>query len=121
MSDVFFGDFDVEDAYDTVPADPEQVARKIHGYRQLLERLIGADLPAFDDLTAAQRAALMTVGFVIVKWVADNDPDDEAFARMIHETQPGGVWSDLPDDHKRLAIMFAALLSGWLLRQGAWR
>jgi len=125
VTDTFFGDFDVEDAYDTVPADPGQVARKLHGYRILIERLAGRELASFDDLGADERGDLEFVGQRIVNWVHEHQPGD-GLAEAIHEAgrlRRGGTdeWDDLPDAHKRFAIELALLITAWLLRQGAWR
>jgi len=125
VTDTFFGDFDVEDALDTEPADPVQVARKLHGYRVLLERLAGRTLAPFDNIGDGERADLVFVGERIVHWVHEHQPGD-GLAEAIHEagrSRRGGTdqWDDLPDDHKRLAIAIATLISAWLIRQGAWR
>lgn len=42
----FFGDFDEDDALDTEPFDPEQVARRLVKYRQDHD----PSLPSWDDL-----------------------------------------------------------------------
>lgn len=47
-----FGDFDEDDAYDTAPPDPEQVARKLHAIR--VER--GLEYDDWDALTEERRA-----------------------------------------------------------------
>ena len=116
MTETFFGDFDVEDALDTEPADPMQVARKLHGYRVLLERLVGRDLDPYDDLSRREQDDLMDIGRTIVEYAADNDPDDEGLARYIVVD-----WDELPADHQRLAVAIIGLIIGWLIRQGAWR
>jgi hypothetical protein len=62
MSD--FGDFDDDDAFGTEPADPEQVARKLHALRR--ERAIeGAD---FDELTLAQQTLLIAILAELIEW-----------------------------------------------------
>jgi hypothetical protein len=50
-----FGDFDPDDALDTEPADPEQVVRKWHRFRQDDE----PDVPNWDDLSDAEKARLI--------------------------------------------------------------
>src|SRR6188472_4053709 len=86
MTDTFFGDFDVEDAFDTEPADPIQVARKLHGYRVLVDKLAGGDLPAYDDLPRRDQDDINHVGEQIVQWTLDHEPDDGGnFAKAIHE------------------------------------
>lgn len=57
MSD--FGDFDLLDALDREPADPEQVARKLH-------ELEGGH---WDDLTADQRAARIALFVLLLAWM----------------------------------------------------
>jgi hypothetical protein len=52
-----FGDFDVEDAFDTEPADPEQVARRLHKFRHD-EGLEGVE---WEDLTPQRRAVLVLI------------------------------------------------------------
>jgi hypothetical protein len=52
-----FGDFDPDDAFGTEPADPEQVARKLHEFR-LEQGLEGAD---WDGLTLAQQTLLIVI------------------------------------------------------------
>ena len=116
MTGTFFGDFDVEDALDTEPADPMQVARKLHGYRVLLERLVGRELDDYNDLPRREVDDLLAVGERIVEYAADNDPDDEGLARFIVVD-----WDELPADHKRLAVAIVGLIIGWMIRQGSWR
>lgn len=60
-----FGDFDVNDAYDTAPADPEQVARRLQRYR----RDRGLDPAGWDDLTPAQRLLLIAVVADLLAWL----------------------------------------------------
>jgi len=117
MTASFFGDFDVEDAWDNEPADPEQVARKLHGYRILLEHLAGRTLPPYDDIGYVERADLVLVGERVVAYVHTHDPGDDGLAEAIH----GADLASLPEDHKRLALAIAALITAWLQMEGAWR
>lgn len=64
MSDDF-GDFDEDDAFDNEPADPEQVARKIHEFR-LRE---GFEITDWNTLTAADRAALIAIAVALLAWL----------------------------------------------------
>ena len=124
MTAPFFGDFDVEDAYDTVSADPDQVGRKLHGYRVLVEQLAGHTIPAYDELSHADRDRLGGIGEVIVEYAAAHDPDNLELSRTIHGAArlPGSpMWDLLPVDHKRLAIALAGLIAAWMQRQGSWR
>lgn len=123
----FFGDFDVDDALDTEPADPEQVARRLHLIRQRVERLVGRDLEDYDDLGPNDRADLEYVGRAIVTWLAANDPDRaDVLGRTLHEfgrqrLGGGRPWSDLDGEDQRLAEAIGQLIADWLIRQGAWR
>jgi hypothetical protein len=63
MSD--FGDFGDDDALDTAPADPEQVARKRHGY--LLEH--GVEIGEWDQLSDDDRAARVFVETRLLAWL----------------------------------------------------
>ena len=64
MTDTF-GDFDDDDAADTEPADPEQVARKLHDLR----RRDGFEVQAWDDLTAGDRLALVAIVAAVLSWL----------------------------------------------------
>jgi len=63
MSD--FGDFDPDDAFDTEPADAEQVARKLHQYRQERER----ESVSWDDLSTAERLILVAIIAKLLDWL----------------------------------------------------
>ena len=54
-----FGDFEDADAYDTAPADPEQVAIRLHQYEG----------GVWDDLTADQRAARVQIIVRLFAWL----------------------------------------------------
>lgn len=60
-----FGDFDPDDAVDTEPADPEQVARKIHRLRR--ER--GFESAEWDDLTPGTRLILVGIVVDVLGWL----------------------------------------------------
>jgi hypothetical protein len=62
MSD--FGDFADADAFDTAPADGEQVARRLHRYR----RDAGFEIQEWDDLEPDERAALIAVVLALLAW-----------------------------------------------------
>jgi hypothetical protein len=123
----FFGDFDVDDALDTEPADPGQVARRLHRYRSLVERLVGRELEPYDELGPNERADLEYVGRAIVSWVANNDRDRaDVLGRSIHEFSRqrlggGPPWDDLDGEARQLAEAIGQLIADWLIRQGAWR
>lgn len=60
-----FGDFTDADAFDTAPADPEQVARKL----QRLRVDAGLALDDWDALTDAQRSATVAVIVLLLAWL----------------------------------------------------
>ena len=59
-----FGDFDDDDAYDTAPADPEQVARKLHELR----RGEGLEAGGWDTLSELERARRILVVGALIVW-----------------------------------------------------
>jgi hypothetical protein len=61
---VTFGDHDQHDAFDTAPADPEQVARKLHELR----RRDGFESVGWDDLSESHRARLVLVVVALIAW-----------------------------------------------------
>lgn len=64
---MMFGDSDELDAYDgTAEADPVQVARRLHEYRQTLEDV---PPPPWDDLTDEQRAVAVEVIRRLLAWL----------------------------------------------------
>jgi hypothetical protein len=77
MSDTF-GDYEDNDALDTAPADPEQVAIKLHRIRRELGRARHDDLePAerirrelhdWDDLEPAEREVGVGLMIRLVEW-----------------------------------------------------
>lgn len=64
MSDDF-GDFDDDDALDTEPADPEQVARRLHALR----RREGFEVEDWDDLDEGERLALVAIIAALLSWL----------------------------------------------------
>lgn len=54
-----FGDYETDDAFDTAPADPEQVARKLYA-------LEGG---VWDELDANQRAGRLAVIVLLLAWL----------------------------------------------------
>lgn len=63
MSD--FDDYEPDDAYDTEPADPEQVARKLHALR----RREGLEAVDWDDLDTSERLLLVTLIARLLSWL----------------------------------------------------
>jgi hypothetical protein len=60
-----FGDYEPDDAYDPAPADPEQVARKIHTLRREVED----DLPAWEDLDPVDQERKLLIAYVLLEWL----------------------------------------------------
>jgi hypothetical protein len=60
-----FGDFDEDDAFDTEPADPEQVARRLH----LLRLREGFEDVAWDDLSDDERGRIVQLIVVLLAWL----------------------------------------------------
>jgi len=60
-----FGDFDDDDAFAHEPADPEQVARKLHQLRRR-EALESHD---WDDLDLAEQTLLILVAAAVLRWL----------------------------------------------------
>ena len=122
-----FGDDGPDDAYDAEgEPDAEQVARRLHEYRSMVEQLVGRErLAAFDALDPAERSLASSVGAVVVAWLAEHEPDDaEAAARALHNVRrywSGNVlpyWDELPDDQQAIGVELLAQLIGWLQREG---
>ena len=63
MSD--FGDFELDDAYDPAPADPEQVARRLHQLR----RRDGFEISTWEELPPGDRAALVAIVATLLGWL----------------------------------------------------
>lgn len=63
MSD--FGDFDDDDAFDTAPADPEQVARKL----QRIRAEYGQETIRWEELDDAGRAVRIAVVTLLLAWL----------------------------------------------------
>lgn len=60
-----FGDFGNDDAFDTEPPDPEQVAIRLRQYRRNVE----PSLPAWHELSDAERARDIGIMVLIVAWL----------------------------------------------------
>jgi len=60
-----FGDYDDDDALDTAPADPEQVARKLHALRRLQNR----ESIDWDALSADEREILIAIIAHLFAWL----------------------------------------------------
>ena len=59
-----FGDWDPDDSLDTEPADPEQVAIKLHGYRRETETL-----PHWNQLTQDERQRAIGIIVRLFAWL----------------------------------------------------
>jgi hypothetical protein len=120
-----FGDFDADDALDTAPPDPTQVAYRIHRLRRYLSQLAGDDIGSFFDMTEDEQTAAIAVGEDIVAFVIASDPKDKAkLARVIHDARAQQEqlppWAALDPGRRAIAEAIAKSLSDWLIREGAW-
>jgi len=125
LTDPSFGDFDVDDAMDTAPPDPFQVAMRIHRIRRYLSQLAGDDIGDFFDMTEAEQASAIHVGEDIVAWVMTHDYSERAkLARIIHDSRAFQdqlpPWAALDPGRRAIAEAIAKSLSDWLHREGAW-
>jgi hypothetical protein len=119
-----FGDFDADDALDHEPADPEQVARKLHLITRLTDELAGRTPdPPYDDLTPEQQAQVAASGYFLVEWLSTHSPNAADVAEALHERrvdwgsgQP--AWDDLSDDERALATALVSIVIQWLQREG---
>ena len=130
MTGTFFGDFDVDDAWDTARPDPEQVARRLHLIRQRVEQIAGGrDLDDYDDLPADEVNDYTFVGERIVDWVIEHPADGYANGDLAVEMHGLGAarrqriepWDQLSDEEQSLALAIGDLIGDWLRRQGGWR
>jgi hypothetical protein len=60
-----FGDFDPDDAADTEPADPEQVARKLHRLREDQ----GLEVGRWEDLDLNQQTVRIVIIAALLDWL----------------------------------------------------
>jgi hypothetical protein len=60
-----FGDFEDDDSFDTAPADPEQVAIRLHRFWR--DEGIGETV-GWDDLSAEQRARRVRAMVRLIAW-----------------------------------------------------
>jgi hypothetical protein len=130
MSGTFFGDYEVEDEWDTDLPDPEQVARRLHLIRQRVEQLAGGrELDDYDDLGTDGRNDYLFVGEQIVAFVTTHPADSFANGDLAEEMhairrarlRDGEPWDRLSDDERDLALAIGDLIGDWLRRQGGWR
>ena len=123
---VFFGDIEEADVWDAEPLiAPEQVAMRLHRLRVEVEQFVGQDGPQWDDLDDEQRELALAIAVVMVRWIAEREPDNPALtAQRIHEVRvylSGGVvrdWDELPGDERQIAIDLVTLIIRWLEREG---
>jgi hypothetical protein len=59
-----FGDWDADDSFDNEPADPEQVAIRLHKFRQENEAL-----PQWDQLTQEEKQRAIGVIVRLLAWL----------------------------------------------------
>ena len=60
-----FGDYDNDDALDTAPADPEQVARKLHALR----RQSDYETVEWDALSDGEKIVLIAIMAHVLAWL----------------------------------------------------
>ena len=60
-----WGDFDDDDALDTEPADPEQVARKLHALRAAR----GFEVASWDRIGEPERSDLVAIVADLLAWL----------------------------------------------------
>lgn len=106
--------------------DDDQVARRLHELRQVVELLAGGDvLAAWDDLPSDDRTLGRSLGAAVVAWLVSTDPDTpQRLARRLHDVRrvmAGGVirpWDQLAPDEQAVAVDLMAALLDWLRREG---
>lgn len=119
-----FGDYERDDAFDREPADPVQVAYKLHALREAVDLLAGGDLLSWDDLGTTEQAAAFAQGNGLVEWLRTHEPEPVELARVVHEARrspgtPIPSWEALSDDERAIAIGLISIILAWLTRQGA--
>ena len=124
MSD--FGDFDPDDAFDTEPPDPEQVAFRLHRLRIEVDALAGAsELPQWAELSEPEQRLGKSIGRALVDWLVTHQPTPEHAAESLHNVRRYIAssalppWADLPPDDRAIGIALMNLIINWLRRQGA--
>jgi hypothetical protein len=126
LTNLDFGDFEADDAFDHAPPDPFQVAMRIHRIRRYLSQLAGDDIGDFFAMSEDEQAHAITVGEDIVAWVITHDPNQKAqLARIIHESRAYQEqlppWAALDPTRRAIAEAIAKVLGDWLIREGAWQ
>jgi hypothetical protein len=121
-----FGDFDDDDAFGVEPADPEQVAIKLHQLRREIDVITGRDPGQWEELTDDERELAQAISTVVIQWIASHpNPDAEGLARELHNVRvylSHGLiepWDDLDPLQRELAVDLMAIILDWLRRQGA--
>lgn len=120
MTDENFGDFDIDDAWADEPADPEQVAMRLHELRIYLEEAAGDDLAAWDALSEGERAVCITIGTRLIASAKDNPdsvPQDVHEAVIFFSQQP--EWADLDDASRAVGVALMDDILMWFARQGS--
>jgi len=126
MTDTF-GDFDVDDALDTEPPAPEQVAYRLHLLRAQVDAYRNAiGLPTWDELTPDEQEVGLGIGEVVVNYVVTHHAaGPEGLARTLHNVRrywarsPLATWDQLKHDERAVGVDLMSLILGWLRRQGA--
>ena len=114
-----------DDAFDTQPPDPEQVAFHWEHLREQLEELLGRPVRTWDELPAEEQQLLLDFGAFIVDWLATHGEHNPIpLARAIHEAREAmdptlPHWDDFNDDDRAIGVALTDLVIAWLRRQGA--
>jgi len=120
MSDAEFGDWEQDDASDTEPADPEQVAVRVHELRGFLSALSGEELAAWDALDDDEEEIAIALADRLIHFLTDDQvhaAEDFHGAVAFLSGQP--EWNDLDTDVQQVATGLVDDILAWLKRQGA--
>ena len=121
MSDsVEFGDFEADDAWADEPADPEQVAIRMHELRQYLTETDGQELADWDALSDDDKeigTALM--GRLLDAFANDesNAPQDLNAAIAYLSGQP--EWDQLSPEAQQVGTALVDNILEWGTKQGS--
>lgn len=120
MSDESFGDWEADDSHDTEPADPEQVAVKVHELRGYLSALAGEELAAWDALDRDEREIAVALGDRLIKFLTTDQVHAAAdFHDAVAFLSGQPEWGDLDADVQRVAVDMVDDILAWAKRQGA--
>lgn len=120
MSDAEFGDWEQDDASDTEPADPEQVAVRVHELRGYLSAMSGEELAAWDALDEDEEEIAVALGDRLIHFLTTDRVHAAAdFHDAVAFLSGQPEWGDLDDDVQGVAVGMVDDILAWLTRQGA--